>query len=116
LVKPDQTVLNLGDSYLFKPRYQKQSLVDLGRIFGEDFAQAIKPLVARKWHGPIRSSYGLHLVYIEEKQDGVLPELEKIRNTVLREWRDSLKKQSTRDYYKKLLERYPVTIHWPVEY
>jgi len=114
-VQPDQDISKLGDRYLFKPYYQKQQLTEIERLWGQRFALATKEITVGSWHGPIRSSYGVHLVYIEKKQDGVLPPLSQIRSSVLREWENSLRKQSTKKYYDDLLQRYPAIIHWPSE-
>ncbi len=113
--QPEQKIIKLGDRYLFKPFYKRQSLTELERLLGRDFARASANLTLGKWHGPIRSSFGIHLVYVEEKQSGILPELAQIRNKVLREWEHSLRQRSTKEYYRELLKRYPVTIHWPIK-
>lgn len=112
--QPEQNITHLGDRYLFKPFYKRQSLNELERLLGRDFAQISANLTVGKWHGPIRSSFGVHLVYVEEKQNGILPELAQIRSKVLREWENSLRQRSIKEYYQALLKRYPVTIHWPI--
>ncbi len=111
--QPAQDISRLGDNYLFKPYYQKQRLTELERLLGQRFSQTINELPVGIWHGPVRSSYGVHLVFIEEKQEAVLPELSQIRSTVLREWENTVRKQATKKYYHDLLQRYPATIHWP---
>ncbi len=110
--KPEQDITKLGDRYLFKPLYQHKSLTELGRVFGRDFTINSAKLSTGSWYGPIRSGFGVHLAYIEKRQDGKLPKLSEIRSQVERELENSWKKRSTKKYYDELLSRYIVTIHW----
>ena len=109
----EQDIQLLGDRSLFKPRYENKNLTALGRVFGKPFSLACKELTTEQWHGPISSAYGVHFVYLEAKQAGRLPELSQIRSQVLLEWESDWRERSIQGYYKTLLERYPVTIHWP---
>lgn len=111
--QPDKNIKELGARYLFKPFYQRQGLTELSRLFGSDFVKESAELAVGQWHGPIHSSFGVHLVYVEEKLPGVIPELSPIRSLVMREWENSLRKKSTKKYYDELRARYPTTIHWP---
>ncbi len=112
---PEKNVNALGDRYLFKPYYKELTLTDLSRTFGQYFIQKITALSAGKWHVPIRSDFGSHLIYIEKKQGSALPKLIDIRQVVLREWEHDLRKQSTTDFYQNLLAKYQVTINWPTK-
>ncbi len=109
----DQNIDTVGDRHLFKPFYQRQTVTELERQFGRDFAQSVVGLDVGSWQGPIRSAFGIHLVYVEASEDGIVPELDQIRSAVFREWENSFKERSSRRYYEELLRRYPVTIHWP---
>jgi hypothetical protein len=59
----------------------------IARDFGEDFAAAVVDLPVGQWSGPIKSSFGLHLVKVAEKNAGRLPDLADVRDVVLRDWR-----------------------------
>ena len=111
--KPDQDTSLLGDRILFKPVYQQQSISEIKRTLGNNFSQQLTQLNIGKWIGPVHSSFGVHLIYIEENIKGRLPELSEVRPQVLREWENSLQQASLREYYDELLKRYPATIHWP---
>ncbi len=113
LTQPNQDISIIGERYLFKPYYKDIRSTELERLLGQHFSKTINELPVGIWHGPVSSGYGVHLVYIEEKQKGVLPELSQIRSKVLREWENTLRNQSTKKYYAELLQRYPATIHWP---
>ena len=110
---PTQDISNLGDRYLFKDNYQLQSLSHLKSRFGKSFTQSLDNAESGFWFGPIRSSFGSHLVYIETKEQGKLPELAQIRSIVEREWENQLRNESIKQYYDALLNRYVVTIQQP---
>jgi hypothetical protein len=113
--QPNIKADELGDSNLFKPHYSQQTTTQLQYIFGEGFVSSLMNMKTGVWQGPIQSSFGLHLVYIEQKQDSRLPELVEIHDEVLADWENSQRQRSIENYYQNLLKRYPVTIHWPVE-
>ncbi len=50
------------------------------------FARQLADLEVDRWAGPIRSGFGMHLVRIDTRTDGRLPELEEVRDALLREW------------------------------
>lgn len=111
--KPKKNINELGERYLFKPSYPNKRLSELNNIFGNKFVNAIENLPENTWQGPVLSGFGMHLVYIEDKQVGELPTLDQIHSKVLREWQNSLREQSHKQYYDELLKRYPAVIHWP---
>ena len=110
---PDQDISSLGDRYVFKPAYKNIGLSQIQGIFGKKFAKEVNQSSLGLWLGPIQSGFGIHLVYIDEKQVGRLPALDKIRRQVLNEWENDFKVKSAQHYYDELLKRYPVIIHWP---
>jgi len=110
---PSQDITQLGERYIFKAKYNQQNLTKLRSTFGAEFSQNLDSAELRTWFGPVKSSYGLHLVYIEEKTAGKLPVLSQIRSSVVREWEHDIRKESKEQYYHALLKRFDVTIHWP---
>lgn len=55
--------------------------------FGRGVAEALLALPEGEWAGPVRSGYGDHLVRIDARDPGRLPELAAIRDEVERAWR-----------------------------
>lgn len=53
--------------------------------FGEQFARRVLAAAPGKWVGPIASTYGLHLVRVQEKLPAELPPIESLRPRVVRE-------------------------------
>jgi hypothetical protein len=103
----------LGDSIMLEPAYQQLALQQVSRLFGEDFATALDGLPAGSWQGPVQSGYGVHLVKIDERIDGRLPELAEVRASVLREWDNARRSEAGEKFYQSLLQRYSVVIEQP---
>ena len=59
------------------------------RDFGGDFAAAITAVPAGAWSGPVRSSYGWHLVQVSEQRPARPAELHDRRAAALSDWRDA---------------------------
>src|SRR6059036_1826292 len=55
------------------------SRADLERTFGPGFAVAVDAAPLRTWVGPVRSSYGLHLVWVDAREPGRTPALAEVR-------------------------------------
>ncbi len=110
---PEQDITQLGNRTLFEPRYQSKSSFEITRLLGTEFSRSVIKLEPESWYGPIRSSYGLHLVYIESKQMGRLPELSEIRSEVIREWGHDQRGNAIKTYYSQLLSRFQISIEWP---
>jgi len=75
-------VTSLGDPFLLQSYYSKQSPDETAREFGDTFAKQLFSLEAGQWYGPLESAYGIHLVYIHERINSRMPELEEIRKKV----------------------------------
>ena len=84
---------SLGERIPLLPARQHASAALLERRFGSGFGQAVAALPAGRWAGPVRSSYGVHLVFVSRREDGEVPPLEAIRDAVRR---DYLARTSTR--------------------
>jgi len=85
-------------------------IADISRLLGVDFSRQILEVEPGKWTGPVWSSYGLHLVYVRERIEGRDPGLEEVRKEVEREWTAKRRRDFKEETYKKLRERYTVTI------
>jgi len=101
-----------GDPFVYGNHLFKRSQQDLARIFGEDFAQKVMNLETGAWRGPIKSCYGLHLVWIHEQTLQRPAPFETVRGRVvhqlLAEWRKQRLEtalQQLRDVYEVRIEQ-----------
>ncbi len=63
------------------------------RKFGKKFSEALLKTETGSWKGPIRSGFGLHLVFINEHIEGRVPELDEVRDVVARDWSAEKRKE-----------------------
>jgi hypothetical protein len=103
----------LGDRILLEPAYDDVSTRDVDSLFGEAFGAAVAGLEPGRWQGPIRSAYGVHLVRVDERVEGRVPDLAEVRSAVLREWVNVQRQEMIEKFYRDLLARYRVTVEWP---
>ena len=99
-----------GDPSMLPKELPLYYIKDIGRLFGVDFSRQILEVKPGAWTGPVWSSYGLHLVYVRERIEGRDPKLDEVRKEVEREWSALRRKEFKQATYKKLRERYTVTI------
>ncbi|MFN0129306.1 MAG: peptidyl-prolyl cis-trans isomerase [Verrucomicrobiales bacterium] len=102
-----------GDATLLPSSMEKARHSQVAGSFGREFADALGRSAIGEWTGPVASGFGLHLVHIEDKTVGRLPELAEIRGTVRREWENDRRNAATRRFMDGLLKQYNVTIEWP---
>lgn len=109
----DKNLESLGDSIMIPHEFNLTSKSEIARIFGEDFAQQLVQLKPGKWSGPVRSGYGLHLVFILEMHQGGLPEFTRVRDVVRRDLLDARRRETREKLYQSLLAHYSVKIEFP---
>jgi hypothetical protein len=99
-----------GDASLLPQRLPPTTLSGISRVFGDAFAEQIGELTAGSWAGPIESSFGLHLVFIETREAGRAPSLDEVRQAVRNDWQAAQRSEANEVFYQRLRERYEVTI------
>ena len=100
----------LGDSFLLGQQFHALTASDIARRFGDGFSKAIGGLSPGRWHGPVHSSFGVHLVFVSERQDARAPALAEVRGAVRREWETTQRADVKEQSYREMLERYTVTV------
>jgi hypothetical protein len=104
-----------GDPFLLPPSFQDITFADVKKTFGEQFASGLSSLPTGQWQGPIRSSYGEHLILLSKRTDRYMPVLAEVRDQVRREWFDARHIEATNRFYQALLSHYTVKIEPPEE-
>ena len=103
----------LGDRILLEHGYADMALRDVGSTFGPQFANSLVDLEPGAWQGPIESAYGVHLVYIDQRDEGRLPELDEVRIPVRRDWDNARRVEAIDTFYRELIQKYEVIIEPP---
>jgi hypothetical protein len=98
---------------LLESHYTDVSQVEVARIFGAAFADALFKEPTGRWLGPIESGYGAHLVRLESKTPGGTAALADVRPIVEREWQNARRKELGEAFYERLRAKYRVTVKMP---
>ena len=104
--------LNIGDATILPNELRQATLSEIDNQFGKGFGARLSKLDKTKWEGPVESTYGFHLIFIDEFVEGHIPQLSEIRKEVERDWQYSLKKDLEQEYFKKKIDQYQVQILW----
>ncbi len=99
-----------GDPNPLLAHRQRASIAALDRLFGSGFGDAVARLEPGVWSGPIASSYGVHLVRVDAREDALLPALDSIRARVLADYLAVTRPARIARRLGELRERYTVRI------
>jgi len=99
-----------GDPTLLPEGLELAGTSEIDRLFGEEFAASLATVEPGTWTGPLSSAFGLHLVRVDVREAGRLPELGEVRDAVNRDWFAARKSAALDAFYAELLERYEVVI------
>ncbi|MBC2838859.1 peptidyl-prolyl cis-trans isomerase [Robiginitalea sp. SC105] len=102
--------VNAGDALSLPGRFTGIYADRLQHELGGDFSEAISGLPAQKWAGPVRSGYGWHLIYIEEKEAPRLPGLEEVRGDLERDYAYEKERESQQRIYEQLRNGYDIEL------
>ena len=78
--------------------------------FGGQFATAVFALQPGAWHGPVASSFGLHLVRVTEAKPSRQLAFSEVEPQVRDRWRVEHERVANEQYYESLLEKYGVVV------
>jgi hypothetical protein len=106
----DRAAQEAGDPFLLPFDFEAVATADIARLFGDDFAGALAALEPGRWHGPIASGYGAHLVLVRQRIPGSVPPFEEVRDAVRREWQSKARRDANEAFYQKLRDRYRVVV------
>lgn len=106
-------IAKLGDSLPLPQAVELYPLREIANLFGREFSEQLMTLETGQWLGPVQSGFGLHLVFIDERIDAVLPALDEVRDAVVREWREEQRQTVNQSFYGALRTRYEVVIERP---
>ncbi len=110
---PEVDPLAYGDPTLIEPHYERITPREIARLFGSAFADAVAPLAEGRWQGPVESGYGVHLVYVHEREAERMPALEEVRERVTTELVADRQRQAKDAFYAELRKRYQVIVEEP---
>jgi len=99
-----------GDRFLMQYDYRGHTQVEVGRLFGSRFAEALFEVEPQSWQGPIQSGYGLHLVYVSDVSPEAVPAFEQVRNRVLVDFEADQRNEAKEALYRALSSGYEIVV------
>lgn len=105
----------LSDGVMLKNYYPEKDQAEIQKLFGSGFAKSLVELSPGQWHGPVLSGFGVHLVYVSNTIQPPLPELAKLRERVVQEWKRDRGEELNDKFYANLRDQYTVVIEEPAE-
>jgi hypothetical protein len=104
---------SLGDPTLLPPGMERASAREVAAVFGSALAEAVAQADPGGWSGPYPSSYGLHLLFVTDREPGGVPSLDEVRPAAEREWLHDRRQDANERFYEALRGRYRVEIRLP---
>lgn len=110
LEDPANGAKELGDPFMLQRYYPERTEAEISKLFGGEFAKHVAELSVRRWHGPVLSGYGVHLVYVHGKAKFPQPTLAEVHDRVAEDWATAKREELNAEYYTRLLQKYDVVI------
>ena len=107
---PLEAALVLGDPGQVPAQLPLLTERGLERRFDPDFVKHLAELPAGIWSGPISSRHGIHLVFVQERQPGVVPQLEAAREQVLALWHEVAAERWLSERLRELRGEYEIVL------
>lgn len=99
-----------GDASMLPNYFPNKTEMEIGRQFSRGFTESVFKLEVGKWHGPVLSGYGTHLVFVHNHEINELPEYTEIRDYLREQWMTQKKTELEAQYVEGLMARYEVII------
>jgi hypothetical protein len=99
-----------GDPLPLDDEYVDLDVQGVSSLFGPDFARTLFELTPGSWSGPVRSSYGFHLVQVLRRDQSEPGRFEDVHKTVMDDWRREKAAEVNDAFLAKLRNKYGVVV------
>jgi len=100
----------LGESTMLNRAYSYRSALDLNSTFGMGFAAQIDTAALNTWQGPLKSSFGFHLLFLSSVEPQQATPFFAAKDKVLRDYSQANKKFARQRYVENLLDNTEIRI------
>jgi hypothetical protein len=107
-VPPD--FASYGDRSTQPNRLDQYTELELRRLFGSQLADEVVALEPGRWHGPLMSAYGMHLVWVNEVRRFPPPSFEAVKVQAQEQWMAEQIEAMSERYVDELVSRYQVIV------
>lgn len=106
----NENPLELGDNISLPNSYTNESAFKIARDYGRVFTNALDSLETQLWVGPIKSGFGIHLVYISEKKDAGHYEFNEIAEKVSTDYNFEASNNFKQELIASFLQNFTIII------
>ena len=106
----DKKYTEVGDSIMLESNYQNISTAQIARLFGQKFSLSLEKLALKKWIGPVTSGYGVHLVYIQHKENAHMATFKEREAQIRVDFTIETQEKALDDFYEKLKDKYELVV------
>ena len=99
-----------GDPFLLDAEFYDKPLPEIEQTFGREFSAAIASLATGEWRGPVRSTYGWHLVKVTTREAARLPTLAEVRERVQKDLADEQRRKTNDEVFERLKSQYVIVV------
>ncbi len=101
---------NYGENSIEQNHINKACYEDILKMFGNYFAFKLFNLKKGSWYGPIRSKYGLHLVYVSDKIVKEPYSFDEVQERVYEDYLTQRTQERYLEAFKKIKRQYSMQI------
>jgi len=102
-----------GDRFRLGQAFPDVALARIELDFGAAFARAVRDAPVGAWPGPYLSTYGLHLVLVDARDDRSIPTSEQIRVPLRSAFEAQRRREALDEFMRRSLERYTISVETP---
>ena len=100
-----------GDPFMLQRQYGALPKREIARLFGPRFSDELfNTEHNERWHGPVPSPFGSHIVQIIGKTPADLPDLSDIRSAVEKDWQDHNRREANAAAISDLIKKYDIVV------
>lgn len=107
---PDPATAEIGDQSMMKNQFIKVDQRAVARAMGSGFAESVMKLEPAAWHGPVLSGFGVHLVYVFEREEGSVLPFDQVKAEVISEWQTEQREEVSSSFLEELRKQYEIVI------
>ena len=100
-----------SDPFFLGKNFVEMSLKNINSDFGQNFTSSFVNIPLNKWTGPIESSFGHHIVYISNTNDGYYPDISSILNKLEVDLLQAKRDKAVKEFLDEVKPEYKVFIN-----
>jgi len=97
-----------GDAFMLQRQYAARTQLDIGQLFGRDFARAVAQLAPGQWSAPLRSAFGWHVVKVVNKTSAQQQSMADIEEQLMEHYSAEQRRLASEAFYRKTKSQYQV--------